>query len=375
MKRFIVLGALFLALVLIVGACAPKAAPAPTPAPSPAPGQTASPAPAAPQGEWDKILAAARKEGTVTIYSTSAVQLRDASKAAMDKLGIKVETIGGSGGELANRITTEQRARANVADLMTGGYTTQVEVVQAGFGQPLAVDLPSFANKDVFKLDPFRFDPTKQAIVYGNGITPSIIVNSDLVREGEITSWNDLLDAKYRDRMVMTDPRSGTGPGTSGFFAWMTLGEEFWKKIAAQRPNLQVNPEIPTQQTVSGEKLLAIFPNFLRVTAAIRAGAPLRIVHFKEGTSYYVTGVALIKNAPHPNAALVFLDWMFSKEGQEAIGRTANLYTLRKDVKDSWIAVKELFPENFKALEPPNNIDIEGNAKAVEFSKKIFGAR
>ena len=83
----------------------------------------------------------------------------------------------------------------------------------------------------------------------------------------------------------------------------------------------------------------------------------------------------MIKNAPHPNAALVFLDWMFSKEGQEAIGRTANLYTLRKDVKDSWIAVKELFPENFKALEPPNNIDIEGNAKAVEFSKKIFGAR
>ncbi|MDP2662843.1 MAG: ABC transporter substrate-binding protein [Dehalococcoidia bacterium] len=374
MRRPMVLGALLFTVVLVMSACAPKAS-APSPAPSPSPGQTASPAPAAPQGEWDKVLAAARKEGTVTIYSTSAVQLRDASKAAMEKLGIKVETIGGSGGELANRIVTEQRARANVADIMTGGYTTQVEVVQAGYGVPLKAALPSLADPSVFKADPFRFDPTKQAIVYGNGITPSIIVNSDLVREGEITSWNDLLDARYRDRMVMTDPRSGTGPGTSGFFAWMTLGEEFWKKIAAQRPNLQVNPEIPTQQTVSGEKLIAIFPNFLRVTSAIRAGAPLRIVHFKEGTSYYITGVVLVKDAPHPNAALVFLNWMMSKEGQEAIGKAANLYTLRKDVKDSWIAVKELFPENFKALEPPKNIDIEGNAKAVEFAKKIFGAR
>lgn len=376
MRKIQVIGALLLILALALTACGQSSsAPTPTPSPSPAPAPSPSTAPQS-GSEWDNILAAAKKEGAITVYSTSANQLMEASKDAMAKYGIKVSTVGGSGGELATRIAAEQRGKANVADLFTGGWSTQMESARDGYVQPITTALPALAEKDVWKVDLFKYDSTKSAAVYGRGITPSIIVNSDLVRSGEIQSWQDLLDPRWRDKMVMTDPRSGTGPGTSGLFAWWkVLGEDYWKKLVAQRPSLTVNPELPVQQIALGEKSIAIFPNFLRIAPAIKAGAPVQIVHLKEGTSYYVTGVALIKNAPHPNASLVFLNWMYTKEGQIAIGNAANVYTIRKDVSDSWINVKEYRPENYTLLEPPNNVDLQGNQKAVEFAKTIFGAR
>lgn len=361
---------------LVLAACAPKAAPAPTAAPSPsAPATAPAPSPR-PGGEWDKVLAAAKKEGSLTVFSTSANQLVEAAKDEMAKYGIKLETVGGSGGELELKIQTEQRAKAYTADLLMSGWTNVVSMAEAGQGQPVAVALPSLAEKGVWKVEPDKYDPAKTVFVYGTGLTPSLIINTDLVRPSDVQSWQDLLDPKWRDKIVMTDGRGGSGPGAGGLWAAkVQLGEDYWKKFAAQRPFLTANAELPVQQVSYGERPIAIFPNFLRVVRAAKAGAPIKIIHLKEGTQYYVAGIGFVKNAPHPNASLVLLNWLFTREGQIATAKATGLYTIRKDISETWLGIPELNPSSFVLLEPPNNLDVQSSAKGAEFGKSIFGAR
>ncbi|MBM2832385.1 MAG: hypothetical protein HW414_1437 [Dehalococcoidia bacterium] len=374
MRQIQIIGVLLLVLALTVGACAPKAAPAPIPTTTQVPQPIPTPTPQL--SEWDNILAAARKEGAVTVYNVLGIELTQAMTAGMKQYGIKVDAIGGSGGELELKVITEQRAKANFADLLITGFTNNLNILEAGYGQPINVAaLPALTEKDVWRIDPTQYEPTKSVLVYSTGITLSAIINTDLVRRSELSSWQDLLDPKWRDRMVMTDPRQGSGPSTSGLYIWMILGEDFWKKMAAQRITQQVRYDVVVNQVAYGEKPVGVFPASSRTVSAIKAGAPIQIVHFKEGTSHNVRSVGLIRNAPHPNASLVLLNWMFSKEGQAAIGRATDNFTIRKDITEDWLRIAELRSQTFTLVDPPNNIDLEGPRKGTEFAKKIFGAQ
>ncbi|MBM2832527.1 MAG: Ferric transporter ATP-binding subunit [Dehalococcoidia bacterium] len=374
MRTFKVAAVLGLVIMLVLTACAAPKAPS-TPTTTAPPLQPVA-APSSQPSEWDKVLAAAKKEGIVTIYTSEGVETQQAWKVGMKQYGITVETVGGQGGELELKIKTEQGAKAYTADLFAGGWTNQLSTIQAGYGQPVNVAaLPSLAEKDVWGMDPTKYDPSRSGFVTNWAITPSIAIDTDLVRKGEIQSWQDLLDPKWRDRLVMTDPRTGSGPGASGMWIWMTLGEDFWKKMAAQRVTFQVRYDLPVNQVAFGEKSGVIFPAITRLTAAIKAGAPLQIVHLKEGTSYNIRGVSFIKNAPHPNAALVLLNWMFSKEGQAAVCSALESNSVRKDLTPDWLRIAELRPVAYTLVEPANNIDLEGPRKGAEFTKKIFGAQ
>lgn len=364
-----------LSLVLLLSACGgSKGVPSPSSAPTP----SAAPAPSAAQSlaDWDRIVAAATREGTVTVYNTFGAAVVDVLKTGGAKYGIKVDTIGGTGAELEAKIATEQRAKAFSGDLISGGWTTPLNVVRAGYGQPVDAALPALDEKDVWKIHPSKFDPTKTNYVLATFITPSVVVNTDLVKRGDISSWQDLLDSKWRDKIAMTDPRTGSGPGATGLSFWMTvLGEDYWKKLATQRIALQIRYDLAASQTAYGEKSLAIFPSSPLAVAAMKSGAPLQIVHFKEGTSYALNGVAVLKNAPHPNAALVLLNWLLSKDGQAAICKALESYTLRKDVNENWFTIAELRSGTFTMLEPPNNLDPQAGSKGASFGNTAFGVR
>lgn len=368
MRRIRVLGALFLVLALALAACGPKTAPAPSPSPSPVP----SPVPAPQLSEWDKVLAAAKKEGTVTVYSTWGAKSGDALKAGLKPYGIDVQMIAGTGGALELKIATEQRAKANVADLFAGGWSNQVNAVEGGFGDKTSVALPALADKGVFKQAPDKYLAEWGVYLPGTQLTPSIIINTDMLKAGDITSWQDLLDPKWKGQLVMSDPRTGSGPGTSGLGFWSgKLGDDFWKKMAAQNIILQIVYQAVVDPVVHGDKPVGVFPAYSSTTAAIRAGAPIRMVHLKEGTSYPLQGIALIKNAPHPNAALVLLNYYFTREGQMTLQRALDSYTVRNDIVESWL-LPDMNPKNFNMLEPPNNLDPTTTKKGTDLGKAIF---
>jgi len=145
-------------LVLTLGACAPQ------PVSQPAPSPTA--------GELDKVMAAGAKEGTVTVYNVLGTQLNEALVQGMKKYGITVETIGGTGGELEQRIKTEQNAKAYVADILITGWTNNLNLVTAQMAEPVATS-PVLAEKGVWRMNPGQYDPTKAAFVFASAATPS----------------------------------------------------------------------------------------------------------------------------------------------------------------------------------------------------------
>ncbi|MFC1968410.1 ABC transporter substrate-binding protein [Chloroflexota bacterium] len=300
-----------LAFSLILSGC--KAPEKPAPAPKPVP-------PAAPAlTPWIKVVTAAKKEGTVTIYSGGGADVSTAIKEGFSKAyGINAEVVGGKPGELFERIKVESRAGSIAGDIIIfTGVANFLPIVEEGMVVAPAVEVPAAMEKGIWRVEPYGFDPQKMIATVNNSLIPSLLVNTDLIKKDEITSWYDLLDPKWKGNMVMEDPRF-PGSGNATLAAFTSLGEDFWTKLAAQ-DILMLRRMAVIDAIVHGEKLLAIGPSSTRPMAAINAGAPVKLIHLKEGTPSADKGAVLVKDAPHPNAALVLLHWMLTKEGQVAI--------------------------------------------------------
>jgi iron(III) transport system substrate-binding protein len=343
----------FLLLILLVSACA---------APE-APGQAS--------GDWDKVLEAARKEGTVSFYTTWGVGIQNVVVEGMKPYGIQAEVLGGRGGGLEERVGTEQRSGSYVADALATGWTNNVNAFNNGFVQPVTVPLPVLQKEGVWERPPDKYLSTHGTYITGRFITPSIVINTDLVGLDEITSMQDLLDPKWKGKIVMTDPRMGSGPGTSGFGDSLErMGQEFWNKMAAQDITLVANYQQPINDAAQGSYSILMYPAGDLVVKAIRAGAPLHVVPIKEGDQFYFQGINMIANAPHPNAALVLINWYLSKEGQEVLCKATGYYSIRTDVKA--VTIEEVNPSKFTFRDMPNNLNASRNPKTVATAKALF---
>lgn len=367
MRKIQIMGILLLGLG-VLGACAPAAAPAPSSAPPSAP----STAPAPALSEWDKVVAAARKEGTVSFYTTWGVEVQHTVVEGMKQYGIQAEVLGGRGGDLEARVGTEQRAKAYTADVLATGWTNNVNAYNNGWVQPVTVPLPVLQEEGVWVQPPDKYLSDHGTYITGNFITPSIVINTDLVGPNEITSMQDLLNPKWKGKIVMTDPRMGSGPGTSGFGEGLEqMGQEFWNKMATQNIRLVANYTQPITDAATGAYPILMYPSGDLLVGAIRAGAPLHIVPIKEGDQNYLQGINIIANAPHPNAALVLLNWYLSKAGQEVLGRATGYYPVRTDVEPDWL-IPEIHPSKFAFRGTPNNLDATRNPATVAAAKALF---
>jgi iron(III) transport system substrate-binding protein len=354
MKRYGYWVISFLLLILLVSACAAPEAGAPA------------------SGDWDKVLEAARKEGTVSFYTTWGITVQNVAVEAMKPYGIKAEVLGGRGGGLEERVGTEQRSGSYVADVLATGWTNNVNAFNNGYVQPVTVPLPVLQEKGVWVTPTDKYLSTHGTYITGKFITPSIVINTDLVGLDEITSMQDLLDPKWKGKIVMTDPRMGSGPGTSGFgFSLLDqMGQEYWNKMATQDITLVANYQQPVADTALGAYSILMYPSGDLTVRAIREGAPLHPVPIKEGDQHYMQGINMIANAPHPNAALVLINWYLSREGQELLCEATGYYSIRTDVET--VTVDEFLPSRFNFGDLPNNLDASRNPAVVEAAKALF---
>jgi ABC-type Fe3+ transport system substrate-binding protein len=125
------------------------------------------------------------------------------------------------------------------------------------------------------------------------------------------------------------------------------------------------------QLMLAGESAIAIAARGRRVTEYKQQGAPidLRILDPYAGEPNLV---ALMQRSPHPHAALLFIDWILSEEGQTRIADTAGRISIRKGIKHKpW--VQELFQKDFVFLSPAS---IGPNLNTViEHYNRTFGVQ
>jgi len=289
------------------------------------------------QAQWDKTVAAAKKEGRLNLYVGrygSEPLLNEFRKEFPE---IKIVTVNGSGNSLGTRIITESRAGHVVADLFSGGANTNYEVLYEGKVldsiRSLLV-IPEVLDESKWYNGRIRFTDAEQrhVLVYiANPTSSGFYYNTNLVNPKEITSYWDLVAPKWKGKIVSQDPL-GTGLGASlqHYYYHPELGPEFIKKLFVEmQPTFGRDRRQITDWLAQGRFALCVG---CRDTAKAKSqGLPvdeLDQVDWKEGFNLTSGGgsISFIKSAPNPNAAKVFVNWFLSRRGQLALQKYQDLY-------------------------------------------------
>jgi iron(III) transport system substrate-binding protein len=339
--------------------------------------------------EWERTVEAAKKEGRVVVSIPTSAELRKEFESGFQKAfpSIELELSVARGASNINKIVEEQNAGVRTVDLHIGGTTSIVTGLLAQ--NHLDPVMPAMLLAEV--KDPKQWwgghiwaDNAKKYIYsFTAYMTETIWYNTTLVKPEEISSWESLLDPKWKGKIVILDPRT-PGSGESNWaFLLKIKGEPFLAKLAAQEMMIGRNLRQLGEAVARGKSAVSIGVSYYTYLPFIKAGLPVKsITTLKEG--YYAgTGsgnLALLKNAAHPNAAKVFVNWLLSKEGQTAFTKALGQPTRRFDVDTKWTkeyghpSAKEfLTPEKFDELENGSEeVVVKYRMPAMALAEKLF---
>jgi iron(III) transport system substrate-binding protein len=339
--------------------------------------------------EWEKVLEAAKKESKVVVSIPTSAELRKEFESGFQKTypGIELELNVARGASNINKIAEEQNAGVRSIDLHIGGTTSIITgLLVPNFLEPV---MPSMILPEV--RDPKHWwgghiwaDNAKRYVYsFTAYMTETIWYNTTLVKPEEISSWDSLLDPKWKGKIVILDPRS-PGSGESNWaFLLRIKGEQFLAKLAAQEMMVGRNLRQLGEQVARGKSSISIGVSYYTYLPFIKAGLPVKsISNIKEG--YYAgTGsgnLAVLKDQAHPNASKVFVNWLLSKEGQTALTKALGQPTRRFDVDTKWTrgfghpsAKEVLTPEKFDELENGSEeVVFKYRKPAMHLAEKLF---
>ncbi|MEY4880073.1 MAG: iron transporter substrate-binding protein [Pseudomonadota bacterium] len=277
-----------------------------------------------------ELIAAATAEGTVSYYTSLdlvvAERMASVFEAKYPGIDVRVERAGSE--RVFQRIGQESAAGIHNADVTdTSDAVHFAYFKHHGLLAHAVPDELSVYPADVKDPDGFyaAFRADLSVIAY----------NETLVAPEDVpTGFADLLDPKWRGRMVKGHP------GYSGTImtATHTLSEVMgWEYFAAlgQQDIMQVqSSNDPPKKLALGERALQVDGNEYVVVQQQLAGVPLKIVYAVEGTPLVVGNAAILRDAPHPNAARLFYAFMFTLEAQQQNSDIGAIRSFHPEVVD-----------------------------------------
>ncbi|MGE0226098.1 MAG: ABC transporter substrate-binding protein [Acetobacteraceae bacterium] len=263
-----------------------------------------------------KLVEAAKKEGSVVWYSGMIInQIVRPIVAAFEKTypGIEVQYSRASGNDNALKIINEARARRPMADLVDGS-TAFVALVDTGL-------IAEYRPAEAARYPADRKDPQ------GLWTAPNVYYftaayNTNLVKASDAPqTYDDLLDPKWKGKMAWTYDLTVGGP--PGFInnilttRGQEKGMEYLKAFAKQQPVvIPAAQRVVLDKAISGEYPIALMTLSYHSTISAAQGAPIQWLKMPPMVMS-VNTVSLLKNAPHPNAAKLLIEFLLSRQGQE----------------------------------------------------------
>lgn len=280
------------------------------------------------QEEWEKVLAAAKKEGQVTVYiSGYEAVLPEFEKEYPE---IKLISVSGRGSQLAQRLITERRGDKYLADVFnSGGVTTHGQLYMAKVLDPIkpALILPEITDTSKWYQKRHHYNDTENQYVFsyvGSATYGAVNYNTKLVDVKDFKSYWDLLNPKWKGKIVSRDVRM-PGPGSGNhrlFYHHPEIGPSFIRKLYGEMDVTLFRDYRQGPDWLAVGKFAICFS--CDVDVLKQKGLPVDTVGpniFKEGgglVQQFGT-VTLVNRAPHPNAARVFINWLLSRKGQIAL--------------------------------------------------------
>jgi len=307
MGRFIKLGTTGVVLAAVLALCASTA--------SGAHRQASAAPPAGPKkltaAQWNAIVAKAKQEGSVTIYTIGAPTGYAAMAAKFKQIyGITVNVNRQVDNTLVAQINAEESTGKAVADIWVA---TAKPFILGALEHKWLVDAvgPNFFAK--------RYDRTKMLIgkawIMGSSLL-GIGWNTQAV-PGGVTDMTDFLKPEFKGKLGIPDPR--IAPTNVDWYHWAeeTYGSSFLTKLAAQDPKVYGSSLTAMQAVASGEIIGATQAAGSAFVSLKAAGAPVAYALPNKGKAWNAANIGMIlKQAPHPNAAQVLANFLLSPTGQ-----------------------------------------------------------
>ena len=268
-----------------------------------------------------RLLEAAKKEGEVSIYYNYP-NLNILAAAFTKKYGIKVKSWRSSSEGILQRVVSEAR-----------GGRFEVDIVQDSAQENEALHreklLQAVKSPHLKDLMPQAI-PSHQEWV-GTKLNVFIMAyNTDNVKKEELPkSYQDLLDPKWKGRL-------GIEANNHHWFATLThaMGEQQAQKlfeniISTNGVSIRKGHSLLTQLVASGEVPLSLTVYDWNIGPLKQNGAPIDGFALQPTVAQF-DSMAVHKRAPHPNAALLFYDFVLSDEGQQLIADTSAIPASKK---------------------------------------------
>jgi iron(III) transport system substrate-binding protein len=336
---------------------------------------------AAQSTDWSQTVAAAKKEGKVVVNTFPGDVYKRALKAfTQAHPDIKLEHTGLHSQDFAPRIIQERQAGLFTWDVALIPTSTALQVLRpAGVWDPVrpAIVLPDVKDdagweggfERGFALVKDRALCYGFVAVRGGGVT----INTDMVNEDQVRGLKDLLDPRWKGKLLLPDVRTMGDTFWPMTAARLNLGDDIIKKLFVdQEPVLSRDNRQVAEFMVRGRYPIAMGVNPQILATFQRQGLAknLKLIHLPEMSTQSSSSstIWLVNRAPHPSAAKVFINWLLTKDAQVVWAKEIETNTRRVGIEPG--NPKYAVPAGAKFMQ----IDAEENLPEVVKTQDIARA-
>lgn len=269
-----------------------------------------------------RLLENARKEGSVVLYTSLATtESRPLAAAFEKKYGIKVELWRAISDKIVQRTVTEGRARRFAVDVIeTNGPEVEMiarEKLLSEFFSPYLADLPPAA------VAPNRLWVSDRLELYVVAYNTNKVKREDLPKHFE-----GFLDPKWKGRLGI-EATDSEWMGAIVKKLGSERGMKLFEKLAEMHLDVRTGHVLLAEMVAAGEVPVALSAYHANAESLKRRGGPIDWIPI-EPVVARPQAIGVAKNAPHPNAALLFADYVLSPEGQGLLNSLGRVPTSLK---------------------------------------------
>ena len=340
------------------------------------------------QAEWDKTVAAARKEGSLSVYLWQGGNLEKSVEGFRKKFpDIKLTITGGRGSSFINRIASEIRSGVKLADVCICGVTSPLKVfheqMKALEALKPALILPEVSDESKWWQGKQHYQDAEGKYIFifiGSPAGTRVSYNTGLVNPREFRSYWDVLTPKWKSKIVAVDPNESSG-GWRMLYYHPELGPSYVRKLIGEMDASFFRDERQATDAIAqGKYAFALFSRGVpEARAQGLAVDEFPDSQFKEApaiSSGPAGTIALMSAAPHPNAARVFINWFLSRDGQIYFQEVMNtpleqLQSMRSDIPTDPIMPQYRRKEGVPYV-PVYNPDMMDAAPVLKLYKELM---